>query len=378
MATVVAHRGTGGASAVDSVAALCRALCARTSRPRAPIYGANDWDYSYGSSTAETILRDTEFIAGVSPSGGVRPFSVIDGGWSNGTPAWPDMGKLAGAIRQTQVRPGIWVRPLEAPQDSAAGVLLPEGRFGERKERAREFAYDPTVPEAREKIGGKLRQAVAWGYEMVKHDFSTYDLLGQWGFEMGPQPTLPGWSLHDRRQTNAEVISGLYALIREAAGNTAVIDGCNTVGHLGQGVFDMQRIGDDTSGHQWERTRRMGVNALSFRLPQNGVFFTIDPDMVGITDAIPWELNRQWLDVLARSGAATIVAVAPSKRGPEHRSALKEAFQIAAAGGTGATPLDWMETSIAERWSAPGAKETGGERRYAWCGKEGASPFLGP
>ncbi len=140
----------------------------------------------------------------------------------------------------------------------------------------------------------------------------------------------------------------------------------------------MQRIGDDTSGHQWERTRRMGVNALSFRLPQNGVFFTIDPDMVGITDAIPWELNRQWLDVLARSGAATIVAVAPSQRGPEQRAALKEAFQIAANGGAGAKPLDWMETSVAERWSAAGAKETGGERRYAWCGKEGASPFLGP
>ena len=44
----------------------------------------------------------------------------------------------------------------------------------------------PTVPEAREAIRAKLRQAREWGYEMVKHDFSTYDLLGQWGFEMGP------------------------------------------------------------------------------------------------------------------------------------------------------------------------------------------------
>src|SRR6202041_1762159 len=120
-------------------------------------------------------------------------------------------------------------------------------------------------------------------------------------------------------QTNAELIAGLYALIREAAGNDVVIDGCNTVGHLGQGVFDMQRIGDDTSGHQWERTRRMGVNTLSFRLPQNGIFFTIDPDLVGLTGAVPWEMNRQWLDVLARSGAATIVSSAPNMRGKEQR-----------------------------------------------------------
>jgi alpha-galactosidase len=194
---------------------------------------------------------------------------------------------------------------------------------------------------------------------------------------MGPQPTVPGWSLHDRSQTNAELIAGLYALIREAAGNDVVIDGCNTVGHLGQGVFDIQRIGDDTSGHQWERTRRMGVNALSFRLPQNGTFFTVDPDMVGVTDAIPWELNRQWLDVLALSGAATIVAVAPSWRGPEQKAALKEAFQIAAAGGTGAKPVDWMESSVAEQWTVPGARERDAERRYQWCGSGGASPFLG-
>jgi alpha-galactosidase len=376
MATVVAHRG--GEDAVDSVAVLCRALCAQKSRTRTPIYGANDWNYSYGDSTAETILRDTEFIAGLSPTGGVRPFSVIDGGWSNGTPGWPDMQKLAHGIKQTTVRPGIWIRPLEAPRDAATALLLPDGRFGERKDRARELAYDPTVPEAREKIAAKLRQAAGWGYEMVKHDFSTYDLLGQWGFEMGPQPTVPGWSLHDRSQTNAEVVAGLYALIRETAANDVVIDGCNTFGHLGQGVFDMQRIGDDTSGRQWERTRRMGVNTLSFRLPQNGTFFTVDPDMVGVTDAIPWELNRQWLDVLARSGAATIVAVAPSRRGPEQRAALKEAFQIAAAGGTGAKPVDWMETSVAEKWTVPGAKGRDAERRYQWSGSGGASPFLGP
>ena len=173
-------------------------MCARASRPIMPIYGANDWDYSYGQSTAETILRDTEFIVELSPSGGARPFSVIDGGWANGAAAWPDMGKLAEQIKQRTARPGIWIRPLEAPRDALPQLLLPGARFGEKKDRARELAYDPTVPEAKEKIRAKMREAVGWGYEMVKHDFSTYDLLGQWGFEMGPQPTLPGWSLHDR------------------------------------------------------------------------------------------------------------------------------------------------------------------------------------
>jgi alpha-galactosidase len=375
MATVVAHKGADGQDAFDAIAALCRAMCARPSRKLAPIFGANDWNYAYGSSTAETIVRDTEFIAGLAPTHGPRPFSVVDGGWENGTAAWPDMGKLAANIRNSNVRPGLWVRPLEAPHD-AGPLLLPDSRFGERKDRAREFAYDPTVPEARQRIAAKLQQARDWGYELVKHDFSTYDLLGQWGFEMGPQPTMPGWSLADKSQTNAEVLAGLYTLIRETAGDAILIDGCNTVGHLGQGIFEMQRTGDDTSGRQWERTRRMGVNTAAFRLPQNGVFFTIDPDMAGITPAIPWELNRQWLDMLARSGAMTIVAPGPAARGPEQQAAIKDAFAIAAAGGVGARPLDWMETTAPERWRARSGPDP--ERIYRWSGQSGASPFLGP
>ena len=43
-----------------------------------------------------------------------------------------------------------------------------------------------------------MREATGWGYEMVKHDFSTYDLLGQWGFEMGPNRRCP-----DGRSTTA-------------------------------------------------------------------------------------------------------------------------------------------------------------------------------
>jgi alpha-galactosidase len=376
MATVVTRRGSDGENPLEAVAGLCRTMCARSSRPIVPIYGANDWCYSYGQSTAETILGDTEFIVEVSPSGGVRPFSVVDGGWSNGTAAWPDMGKLADGITQRRARPGIWIRPLEAPQDAPPALLMPDARFGEKKERAREFAYDPTVPEAKERIRAKMTQATGWGYEMVKHDFSTYDLLGQWGFEMGPQPTLPGWSLHDRSRTNAEVITGLYALLREAAGERVLLDGCNTIGHLGQGVFDLQRTGDDTSGRQWERTRRMGVNTLAFRLPQHGTFYTLDADLVGITEAVPWELNRQWLDALARSGTATIVSAGPPARGPEQREALREAFRIAASGGAAARPIDWLENSTPERWQANG--KAGPEWRYRWNGKEGASAVLSP
>ncbi len=373
MATVLARHGHAGQPAIEALSAFCHALCARPSRPIVPIYGANDWDYSYGRSTAQTIVSDTEYIASVSPAGGVRPFSVVDGGWENGTAAWPDMGKLAADIARLNVRPGLWIRPLEAPKDTPAAELLPGGRFGSHREKVRDLAYDPTVPEAREKIRAKMRQAVAWGYQMVKHDYSTYDLLGQWGFDMGPLPTFAGWSLADRTRTNAEVLADLYALLRDEAGPRTLIDGCNTIGHLGQGVFDLQRTGDDTSGRRWERTRRMGVNTAAFRLPQNGTFFVQDPDMIPLTEDLPWELSRQWLDLVARAGQATIVAAAPAVReGSAQRAALREAFQVAAGGGVGAKPIDWLETTAPAHWRAGHE-----DRHYDWTEPGGVTAFIG-
>ena len=378
MATVMIQQGQSGEEPFSGVQSLCRSLCARTSRPIVPIYGANDWCYSYGRSTAESILRDTEFTVGLSPQGGVRPYSGIDGGWKNGTPRWPDMGVLADGIKQRRARPGLWVRPLEAVIGTPRSLLLPDARFGQAVARAQELAYDPTVPEAQQKIREKLHQVAGWGYEMVKHDFSTYDLLGQWGFEMGPMPTIPGWALNDRSRTNAEVLMELYTLIRESVGEAVIVNGCNTVGHLGQGIFDLQRTGDDTSGRQWERTRRMGVNTLALRLPQNGTFFVVDPDVVGITEAVPWEFNRQWLDVLARSGAATMVSAGPPAHGPEQMAALRDAFAMASAGGNAARPTDWMQTSTPERWQEKANSGRSEIHHYHWSGPEGASPFLGP
>ncbi|PYT32182.1 MAG: hypothetical protein DMG58_10690 [Acidobacteria bacterium] len=43
-----------------------------------------------------------------------------------------------------------------------------------------------------------------------------------------------------------------------------------------------------TSGRDWNRTRRMGVNTLAFRGVQHGAFFATDADCVGIMAAVPW------------------------------------------------------------------------------------------
>ncbi len=371
-ANVVSRKGLSGKDPMSSLREFCREMCEKPRLPKGPIYGSNDWYYAYGKNSAQQTLRDVDLVAELSSANAVRPFAVIDMGWEN-SPTFPDMGELAAEMRHRTVRPGIWIRPLLAPAGADRGLLMADARFGAQKERASELAYDPTIPEALELATSKVEQVVKWGFELVKHDFSTYDLLGRWGFEMGAEPTVPGWSLHDRSRTNAEVIADFYRAIRNAAGEQTLILGCNTVGHLGAGFFEMQRTGDDTSGTHWERTRKMGVNTLAFRLPQHQTFFVQDADCVGITGAIPWDLNRQWLDLLARSGTALFISPSPDATGKDQKKAIAAAFAIAAAGGSKIRPEDWLDATTPEHWGPAGAADGG--IRYRWCEPGGAYPF---
>ncbi len=381
-ATIVVRQSTREETQTDALADFCRQMCSRPSRPMLPMYGTNDWYYAYGKNSAAQTMRDAEYAASLAGSNRVRPFVVIDDGWADAatgdrSPLFPDMAGLAADLGKQTVRPGIWIRPLIAPTTTNPAWLLPGLRFGKRQERAGEVAVDPTVPEGRALAVAKVKQVAAWGYELIKHDFSTYELLGQWGFEMGADPTLPGWSLHDRTRTNAEVIIDLYSGIREAAGPDKLILGCNTIGHLGQGLFDASRTGDDTSGRVWERTRRMGVNTLAFRLPQHGTFFVQDADCVGITAGIPWEKNRQWMDVLAKSGTALFLSPGEGARSPEVMSAIRDAFEVAAANGTGLRPMDCRASSTPSTWTSvarPG-NASDDPARYDWYLPDGADPF---
>jgi alpha-galactosidase len=369
-ATVVSRRGQGGEEATRAARAFCATMCDRSRQAPRVVYGSNDWYYAYGRNTAEQIERDADLMASLAPAKGERPFTIIDDGWQN-RKAFPDVAALARAIRQRGVRPGLWIRPLQAPSDADAGLLLPRARF--RANRRASLAYDPTIPEALDIVLGKVREAVRWSYELVKHDYSTYELFGQWGFEMKAQPSVGDWAFHDRSRTNAEVVRDLYTAIRQAAGDRTILIGCNTIGHLAAGLFEIQRTGDDTSGTRWERTRRMGVNTLAYRLPQHRTFFLLDADCVPITAATPWANNRQWLDLLARSGTVLLVSPEPGAVGGEQRQAMREAFQVVMSAGDDIRPVDW-QTTTPSHWEM--GSGTGLVRRdYNWYERAGAWPY---
>lgn len=366
-ATVVTRKGEPGEDPLSALGIFCGMMCKKPRPMPETIYGTNDWYYAYGENSAEAILQDARLASELRPQHGPSPFTVVDGGWEDNV-KFPDMQQLAGAIRRQGVRPGIWVRLLKASQQTNAALLMPDTRInGDRVP-----TYDPTIPEALEAVLQKLAQLKAWGYEFVKHDFSTYDLLGRWGNSMGACPTLPGWSFHDKTKTNAEIVSSLYQKSRGALGEEIIILGCNTIGHLGAGIFDLQRVGDDTglksnNGDQLgERIRRMGVNSLSFRLPQHRHFFLVDGDCVPVVGILPWQQSRQWLEFVASSGTALFVSVEQQILGSEQKRALADAFSIAASEPSLTTPTDWFQSTTPTHW--PG-------KSYSWCTADGSYPF---
>ena len=369
--------GTSTDSPFAAACAFCRQMCPKPRLAPQPVYGGNDWYYAYGRSTPETLVRDSALLSSLAGNAANRPFSVIDGGWeyvitSEGqqpyaNESFSDMARLAHDIAATGCRPGIWTRPLLAYDNVPSSWTLPI-RVTDIPPRAQ--TLDPSVPEVLERIDASIRRLTGYGYELVKHDFSTYDILAKWGFDMGAALTAGTWKFHDESRTTAEIIREFYRVIRAAA-DDAILIGCNTVGHLGAGLFELQRTGDDTSGRNWERTRRMGINTLAFRMPQQGTFFGADADCVGLTGAIPWESNRQWLSLLAQSGTPLFVSADPEAVGAEQKAALQAAFTAAAQPLEPAEPLDWMETTCPRRWKIAGKIET-----YNWSGESGTSPFI--
>ncbi len=362
---VVTRQGHADESAFAAIHAFCRQMCATPRPPAAPVYGSNDWYWAYGKNSAQTVLADADRIVDVSPAGGNRPFAVIDDGWQpergqarqgvgtwdRGNEKFPDLAGLAAEISRRGARPGIWIRPLLAAADAPQTHRLARDRM----------ILDPTVPEVRQKVTDDMSRLRRWGFDLIKHDYSSYDIFGRWGSTMGDALTRDGWTFASGpTRTTAEVVTDLYAAIRAGASDRLVI-GCNTLSHLSAGVFEICRVGDDTSGREWARTRKMGVNTLAFRGAQHGAFYVADPDCVGVTNDIPWTLNRQWLDLLARSGTMLFVSIAPDALGADQRRDLRAALALAARPQPLAEPLDWQQTSWPRRWTLMGQDMT-----YDW------------
>ena len=377
--TLVSRRGMKDESAFAAESAFCKMMCPNPRLPREPVYGYNDWYCAYGKQNALNYLRDARAV--VALCGGLtnRPYAVVDDGWQRrggnkndygwGSWAWTrstpefgmDMRDFATAISGIGAKPGLWYRPLIAWPGADTNEL----------QWANAKAFDPTVPSVRARIASDIARFRSWGMKLVKADFLVYDLSGNWVCDRkndADRLIVDERAWRDDSRTSAEVVKEIYATIRAAAGDDMVIIGCNAVNHLAAGLFEVQRTGDDTSGRNWEPTLRNGVNTLGMRAAMNGTFYQLDADCVGLAsaDAVPWRLNAQWLDLVARSGTSLFVSWKRDLLDENVSRALREGFTRASRRQPTVEPLDWMSERCPCRW-----RFEDDERTYDWY--EGSS-----
>jgi len=362
-ATMVTMAGKPGESLFATTQRFCKLMCDKPLLPKQPVYGINDWYFAYGNNSYDLIMEHTKMMAGLVTNHNNKPFSVIDAGWAEYSPYYPgdggwqedfgkandkfkDMHKMADAIKALGMRPGLWTRALCGRHDEPANRCLPAipGRDNPKMP-----VLDPSIDENLARVTHNLSLYKQWGYELVKHDYSTYDILGKWGFQMKDDITTAGWHFNDKTKTTAEITLKLYQTIRDASQDMYLI-GCNTFSHLSAGLFEMNRIGDDTSGKEWDRTRKMGVNTMAFRLPQHNHFYSVDGDCVGLTKDIPWAKNKQWMQLLAESSAPLFISAQPDAMGAEQKAFIKESFANAAKEQPVGEPLDWLTNQFPSKW----------------------------
>lgn len=358
LAEIVVHRSVNGENPYETARAFCGRMCRDPRLPSSPVYGINDWYYTYGRNSARTILENCFAMSELAPSGENRPFAVVDAGWAvraskPSDPTWGDdftspneqfgdMADLAEKINAAGMRPGIWTRPLCARPKDRNTLCIPGTR-----------CLDPTIPENLERVKDLFLTYRRWGYHLVKFDFTAFDVLGKWGFQMGGDVVAADRLFNDHSLTNAEIFLTLYRAIRSSAGEMILL-ACNTPSHLSAGLFELCRIGDDTSGIEWERTRTMGVNSLAFRICQDRTFYSADGDCVGLTAKVPWEKNRQWMHLLAESGTPLFISADPEMLGEEQKTTIRRSFDAASRVIPPGEPLDWLTRPLPERWKLDG------------------------
>ena len=356
MTDIITTKNEAGENAFATVRRFCKQACEAPRNVKQPVYGINDWYFAYGNNSSELILKHTALLAPLVTNTNNLPFSVVDDGWSTGSDyakpndKFPGMTKLTGDIKKLGMRPGLWTRPLLAPPGVDKNRLLPSFQNDNREDGG---VLDPTIEENVVYIKSLMTLYKEWGFEMVKHDYTTYDIFSRWGVDMGKGMTEPGWHFNDTSRTNAEIILRLYQALRDAADDMYLI-GCNTVSHLSAGVFELNRTGDDTSGKDWSRTRKMGVNTMGFRMAHHKTFYEADGDCVGLTTAVPWEKNKQWMQLLAQSSAPLFISAQPEAVGSEQKAFIKQCFAQAAKPQPVGEPLDWLNNPFPAEWKLDG------------------------
>jgi alpha-galactosidase len=72
---------------------------------------------------------------------------------------------------------------------------------------------------------------------------------------------------------------------------------------------------------------------------------------------VPWEKNKQWMQLLAESSAPLFISAQPDAVGEEQKQFIKKCFEQAAKPQPVAEPLDWLTNPLPSQWKLNGKEE---------------------
>ena len=250
---------------------------AKTNKPAPRVWCS--WYSLYTAIDEKTLLRVFDEL-------GNLPFDVlqVDDGWQIKIGDWEanskfpsGMKSLAGKIKSTGRKAGLWLAPLIAVKSSQLFKEHPDwflrddrGHFvsagfnwGEQL-----YSLDTTHPAALEWLTKLMREVRTWGYDYLKLDFLYAGALPGKRFQEMPR--------------EAAYRNGLK-IMSEAMGDDAFFLTCGAPIIPSLGLCDAIRIGPDVAG-EWENRR--------------DVIFLQNPAVPSTKNAIRTTLHRLWLNPL--------------------------------------------------------------------------------
>jgi alpha-galactosidase len=228
--------------------------------PDENVRGWSTWYYYYNKITPEIIYKNIDVIKSKKID---LDFIQVDDGYQKFVGDWLDlnppfidkMKEISDKIKEAGYKPGIWIAPFIADKKSDLVQTYPDYLLRTEYGRAIIGGYNPvwpgryyygldiTNPRFEEHIRNVIRTiAKEWGFEYFKLDF----MFGG---------CLRGGNHINFKLTRAEVLKYGLKIIREEAGNSAVLVGCGMPLSPGIGTVNSMRVGPDTAP-QW--IKRMG------------------------------------------------------------------------------------------------------------------------
>jgi alpha-galactosidase len=327
----------GGAAGdlLEAYARLVRRANRVTVNPWNPV-GWCSWYHYFGRLGWPDVLENLDAAAADRRAFPFDVFQVDDGyeaeigDWLSAKPGYPDLGGLAGAIKEKRFRAGIWAAPFSAAETSRLFAEHPEWMVSEegrpkpcyRGWGRTIYALDTTHPDVKCWLDATFRTLRKAGFTYLKIDFLFAAAMA---------------GARRKSVTPIQAYREGLRVVRRAAGRDFVL-GCGAPLLPSVGLVDGMRIGEDTapywktkpSGFQGPNAYFALKNAL-MRQFMHRAFWLNDPDCLLVRDR-EIELTRNERELYALAAGALDNMIVDSDRlsllGPGERELLRRSLAL--------------------------------------------------